>query len=327
MIKAALGLAARSGPASPLSILIFHRVHARPDPLFPAEPDAVRFDRICGWLRGWFNILPLGEAVKRLRDGRLPSRAACITFDDGYADNLHVALPILQRHGLTATFFIATGYLDGGRMFNDTVIETVRRAVDNSLDTAGISTRLPDRLPLSSNADRTRAAVALIGELKYLDAAARQAWAVELGRRAGCAQLPEDLMLTSPQVRSLHQAGMEIGGHTVNHPILAKLGDDEARREIAEGRLRLEEITGGPVTLFAYPNGRPGDDYSARTVELVKEQGFAAAVSTAWGVSRTGTDRFQLPRFTPWDQGRLRFGLRLLTNLNRRATVLPLSAA
>ena len=110
-----------------LSILIFHRVLAQVDPLFPEEVDAARFDVICGWLRRWFNVLPLDAAVRRLRDGSLPRRAAAITFDDGYADNHDIALPILKKHGLPSTFFIATGFLDGGCMWNDTVIEAIRR--------------------------------------------------------------------------------------------------------------------------------------------------------------------------------------------------------
>ena len=115
-----------AGVDARLSVFIFHRVLPEPDRLFPGEVDARRFDQICGWVKSWFNVLPLDSAVALLRDGKLPERAACITFDDGYADNYHVALPILQRHGLTATFFIATGFLDGGCMWNDTIIESVR---------------------------------------------------------------------------------------------------------------------------------------------------------------------------------------------------------
>ena len=70
-----------------MSILVFHRVLALPDPLFPGEVDAVRFNRICSWLADWFQVLPLDQAVRHLRAGSLPARALAITFDDGYADN------------------------------------------------------------------------------------------------------------------------------------------------------------------------------------------------------------------------------------------------
>ncbi len=72
-----------------------------------------------GWVKTWFNVMPLDAAVNALKKRNLPARAMAITFDDGYADNQVTALPILKQHGLSATFFIATGYLDGGRMWNE----------------------------------------------------------------------------------------------------------------------------------------------------------------------------------------------------------------
>src|SRR3990167_7749886 len=107
MLKPFFGWMSPAGAKARLSILIFHRVLPEPDPLFPQEMHARQFDAVCGWLAHWFNILPLDRAVQLLDTGTLPARAACITFDDGYADNHDVALPILLHHGLNATFFIA----------------------------------------------------------------------------------------------------------------------------------------------------------------------------------------------------------------------------
>ena len=110
---------------------------------------------------------------------------------------------------------------------------------------------------------------------------------------------------------------MQIGAHTVNHPILARLAAADAVREIGDSKRQLESITRAPVTLFAYPNGRHGDDYDDASVALVRDSGFEAAVATTWGAARRDSDRFQLPRFTPWDRRRWQFGLRLLHNLKR----------
>jgi hypothetical protein len=71
------------------------------------------------------------------------------------------------------------------------------------------------------------------------------------------------------------------------------------------------------VRLFAYPNGKPGRDYSREHVDMVRELGFEAAVSTAWGVGHAASDPYQLPRFTPWDKTPGRFALRLLHNTFR----------
>ncbi|MFO0121490.1 MAG: polysaccharide deacetylase family protein, partial [Inhella sp.] len=117
MIKAAWHWGSPGGARGRLTVLIFHRVLTQPDPLFPGEMDAARFDAVCGWLASWATVLPLHTAVRQVRDGVLPARALAITFDDGYADNASVALPLLQKHGLCATFFVSTGYLDGGRMW------------------------------------------------------------------------------------------------------------------------------------------------------------------------------------------------------------------
>jgi peptidoglycan/xylan/chitin deacetylase (PgdA/CDA1 family) len=327
MLRAAFAAMSPAGAGARLSILIFHRVHAAPDALFPGEPDAQRFDAVCGWLKAWFNVLPLDEAVERLRSRSLPPRAACITFDDGYADNHDVAMPILLRHRLPAAFFIATGYLDGGRMFNDSIVELVRRSTLPSLPLDGLGFGLGAALPLGDAPARVAAIGALIGELKYRAPEERQALCLALQRHARVDRLPVDLMMRAEQVRAMHRAGLQIGAHTVTHPILARLDEAAARSEIQRSKSELEGIVGAPVSLFAYPNGRPDVDYAGTTVRLVREAGFKAAVSTAWGSSGPDTDIFQLPRFTPWDLSSLRFGVRLLANLRRRPVLLPLVAA
>ncbi len=311
MHKLLFGAMSRSGPAARLSVLIFHRVLPQIDPLFPDEIDAERFDRVCAWLKTWFNVLPLDKAVVHLKAGTLPNRSACITFDDGYADNCQVALPILQRHGVTATFFIATGFLDGGRMWNDTLIETVRARSGATLDAscAGLG-----QFQLDSILQSRQVIDNLIAKIKYLGIAERIRVTQELADTAKVG-LRNDLMMSSAEVKTLRQAGMQIGAHTVSHPILARLSDEEAMHEIQSSKEFLQDLLGERIGLFAYPNGKPGEDYSAQTVNLVKQLDFDAAVSTTWGATATGDDLLQIRRFTPWDRSKWRFGLRLLANL------------
>lgn len=311
LIRSALSVLSPAGPRGRLSVLIFHRVLAEPDPLFPGEVDRRRFDELMGWIAQWFNVLPLEQAIVSLKQGRIPARAAAITFDDGYADNWLNAVPILQKHGLHATFFIATGFLDGGRMWNDTLIESVRGA---RVDTIDLSWLGKSALPLGSIAEKRAALEVLIPAIKHMAAADREA---AVARVAECcaADLPIDLMLTSAQLLAIRSAGMGVGAHTVNHPILARLDAASARREIAESRAMLEDRLGERIGLFAYPNGKPGQDYLPEHVAMVRELGFDAAVSTNWGASGAGADEFQLRRFTPWDRSRTKFGARMLQNL------------
>jgi peptidoglycan/xylan/chitin deacetylase (PgdA/CDA1 family) len=317
IFRTLFNLASPAGPRAGLSILIFHRVLPEPDPLFPGEMDAARFDLLLSWLRDWFNVLPLAEAVARLQHGNLPVRAAAITFDDGYADNHDVALPILQRQGLSATFFIAVGFLDGGRMFNDTVIETVRRCGQPALDLTLLGL---GRHAVGSLAEKRQAIPVLLNQIKYLPFAQRRETVDALAAIAEVT-LPDDLMMTRQQVKALHEAGMGIGAHTVRHPILARLEAKEAEQEIAGSREFLQALLSEPVSLFAYPNGKPENDYRREHVEIVRRLGFKAAVSTAWGVARGDSDVFQLPRFTPWERPRWRFGLGLLRNYGRTPMV------
>lgn len=307
-----------AGPKARLSIVIFHRVLPVPDPLFPEEVDRERFNEICTWLSAWFNVLALDEAVVRLQAGTLPVRALAITFDDGYADNHDVAMPLLKAHGLCATFFVATSFLDGGRMWNDTVVESVRGCTAPALALADLGLPGIGALALDTPASRRRAIDALLGAIKYLPPEQRQAAVHGLAERAQV-DLPTTLMMTSAQVRAMADAGMQIGAHTATHPILARLGEDAALQEMRHSRAALEDLLGQPVRSFAYPNGRPGRDYLPRDVELARQAGFDLAVSTSPGAARAGDDIFQLPRFTPWDRRGWTFGARMAQNLYQAA--------
>lgn len=296
-----------SGTSRGLLILTYHRVLTAEDPLRPGEMTQRAFERHAAVLRRWFNVLPLSQGWRRTLEGSLPARAAAITFDDGYADNAELALPILRHHGLTATFFVATGFLDGGRMWNDTIIETLRGA-RAPLDLRDLDGGM---LETDDVSDRARTVLAVIRAWKHLPPHARQRRVEALVERAQL-EPPRDLMMRSEQVKQLARSGMDIGAHTVTHPILRKITDAEAAAEMSRSRATLESLTGAPVSMFAYPNGRLGDDYEARHAEIAKRTGFELAVSTNAGTARRESDAFQLPRFGPWPEHSWRFAARLL---------------
>ncbi len=157
----------------------------------------------------------------------------------------------------------------------------------------------------------------IIGQIKYLPVSERADLTEKISELAG-ATPPDNLMMTSAQVAEMHDAGMQIGAHTVSHPILTSISLQQAREEIANSKCHLEQLLGERISLFAYPNGKPGIDYQPEHAALAKELGFEAAVSTAWGTATISSDVHQIPRFTPWDKSRLRFGIRLLSNLRIR---------
>ena len=316
MFKFLISLRSQSGKNARLSILIYHRVLAEVDPLLPGEPDIATFSWHMRLIARYFRPLRLDEAIFHLRRGSLPSRAICVTFDDGYADNVTNALPILMQIRIPATFFIATAFLDGGRMFNDTVIETLRRLPNGNYNWEDLGL---GRYFLSDIPSRLHACSKIIGQIKYLLPNEREEQAAKFAERASplnhLANLPSDLMVTKDQVRQLNESGMLIGAHTHSHPILARLPDSIARREIIQGRDELEKIINKPVKFFAYPNGRFGKDYFPQHAKMVRDLGFDGAVSTERGVGNSASDFFQLPRFTPWDQTEMGFLFRILGNL------------
>jgi peptidoglycan/xylan/chitin deacetylase (PgdA/CDA1 family) len=297
----------RHGRRASLAILIFHRVLPRQDPLLPDEPDARRFAAVLDLLQAEFRVLPLREAVHHLASSSLPSRSVSITFDDGYANNCEVALPLLAERQLPATVFVANGFLNGGIMFNDLVIESVRNA-PKELDLGSLGL---GQFALTNDQARQKAATEIIGALKYLSPKERYTLAEDLARLTGVTP-PTDLMMTDEQVVRLHAAGIEIGAHTVSHPILSRVDAETARTELLQSKRDLSDLTGRPVTALAYPNGAPERDYGSVHARLARDCGFEMALSTAWGTATASADVYQLPRIAPWDRGAFRFGARIV---------------
>lgn len=315
LLRGAFRIAALSAGGPRLSVLIYHRVRPEADPHRPGDLDAATFRRHMRAVRAAGPVLSLAAGLSALHERTLPTGAAALTFDDGYLDNHDVALPILQELGITATFFVSTGFLEGECMWNDRIIEAMRAPPSGRLEGEDLGVGTHD---LGDASQRRVAAERVVAALKYVEPAERSRRIRELESRLGVRPV-RDLMMQAQHVRRLAEAGMEIGAHTVSHPILARIDESAARREIAESRERLGRIAARPVRFFAYPNGRPDRDYTLRDVEIVRSLGFEAAFSTEWGAAWRGADRLQLPRFTPWDRSRTAFLARLAGNQFRRA--------
>jgi len=302
--------------SSGVTILIYHRVLPARDPMRPSEPTVSEFERQMRVVRRWFRPVPLADAVSGLRAGTAPPRAVAVTFDDGYRDNLELAAPVLTRLRVPATVFVSTGFSEGHTMWNDQVIEAFR---ESERDVADLSSLGLGRHPLTDTEARRRAALSVLRQIKPEAPQERLARVGEILERLGC-RPPRSPMMTPAEVRRLADLDIEIGGHTVNHPILSRLDDEAARREIVDGRTTLEAWTGRPVRFFAYPNGRPGEDYTARDVALVRAAGFEAAVSTRAALACNPDDDFELPRVGPWSNAPLKFGVHLARRFTDGAT-------
>jgi peptidoglycan/xylan/chitin deacetylase (PgdA/CDA1 family) len=238
------------------------------------------------------NVVDLGDALTKLANGQsLPPRAVALTFDDGYRDNLSLAVPMLHELGLPATIFLAPGILSGqvqpwwevlGRAF-----ATSRRA---SLRWGGVTTPLGDA--------RRSAYDDVCGQLKHLDAPAREAAVTELVAELEPETRPDvsELFMDWDEARELVRHGVTVGSHSLDHAILANETPATQQENLAESRRQLEEQLDVPVDLFAYPNGSPSD-FDDATVGAAKDAGYRCGVTTIGGWNSRATPLYELRRY------------------------------
>ncbi|MBC3765770.1 polysaccharide deacetylase family protein [Neptunicella marina] len=294
-----------------LTILIYHQVVDQKDPMRMPEPDTSEFDWQMKLIARNFNPISLPEAVKLLKQKRLPANSVCVTFDDGYINNLTVAQPILQRYKIPATVYIATGFSDGRNMWNDRLIDLIGQQNITEFNLSAID--LPPQA-VDDSVSRAQLAYQLIPHIKYLPYSQRITTIDQLYKDNNAEELPRKMM-SPEQIYNLSKLGVDIGAHTVDHPILAVEDEGTQKSQITQSKKALESLLGKQIIGFAYPNGKRSTDYDDAAVALAKNAGFEYAVSTEWGVSTPTTDPHQLRRFTPWDKTPFKFHLRLILKI------------
>ena len=294
-----------------LSVFLFHKIPTIVDPLVPDDLDLANFAATIDFVKTHFEILPLDVAMQRLQADKLPFGAACITFDDGYAEWLNGPARLLARESIPATFFLTTGQFEGRPMWHERIAHALRHTPGPRWETQAL--HIPP-LDISTPQTRAKSLKRMEHHLKYTPLKLREHYLDILEDAAGTkpAQVPR---IPAEDVRRLAALGFEIGAHTHEHPILALCESDEAISEIGRCREILEEVTKSRVRSFAYPNGRPHVDFSARHIDMVRAAGYSTAVTTQWGAARATTSPMQIPRFTPWGPGSAQMSLQMMRNL------------
>lgn len=295
-----------------LSVLNFHRVHEQRDVMRPYDPTVAEFRWQMQIVKRHFTVLSLDEALDCLASDSLPANALCITFDDGYADNLLCAQRVLSELEMPWALFVATGFLNGGVMWNDMVIEAIRLTEAPHLDLREIGLPI---YPLGTVEQRRDCAEKAVLDIKHVGQTKRQEYVDYIVAQCGVEVVSP--MLTSEQLQQLSAAGVAIGGHTVTHPILANQTYEQCVDEIKANKNELEAIVGREVSYFAYPNGKRDIDFTSVHEKIVDELGFRAAFSTNWGAASSSTNVWALPRFAPWDKTQWKYLLRMLLNERR----------
>lgn len=329
--KAAAGLTKRFPPRG--IILMYHRIaKADLDP-WGLCVSPRHFAEHLEAIKRHFHPLSLHDLCEQCRDGTLPDRSIVLTFDDGYADNLHTAKPLLEQYRVPATIFLVAdilrdtrhfwwdelewallqpGTLPAGLELNTNIKSQTWQLGDairyNMQERRGDRNRKPweaspgTRLAFFYSVWKHLVLLPKRERVEALDTIRR--WAgIDSGSR------DETRALHPDEAAVLCQGGLiSLGAHTVTHPSLPLLSSASQLDEIQESKTQLENFLNRPMTSFAYPHG----DYSAETAALVQKSGFQCACTTQSECVSSGADPFQLPRFQVEDWDGAEFLNRLL---------------
>ncbi len=302
-------------------ILLYHRItEARPDP-WECCVTPQHFAEHLAVLRQHFRPVPLPQMMQVVT-GEQPSffarRAVAVTFDDGYADNLHAAAPLLEQYEVPATVFVTSGNIERKQEFWSDEMERLllqpgtlppqlelgfngearQWQLGEAASYSAPSFRQHQQWRATDQTDPTprhKLYRELYPLLQPLAESTREELFDQLRRWSGHQLVRREThrFLTRAELQALAQCELiEIGGHAVTHPMLSTLSPEAQRDEIRQGRLWLEETLKRSLKSFAYPYG----DYTPETTIIAREAGFERAVITRRGVVRPQADVFQLPR-------------------------------
>jgi peptidoglycan/xylan/chitin deacetylase (PgdA/CDA1 family) len=269
-------------------ILTYHR--------FPAC-DLPAFDNQCRHLRTHYQPVSMGDIAASLNMGQaLPRNAIAITVDDGYRDFSEQAAPVLRQHGIPATVFLVTAFMDRAQpLWWDTLQFALERTSRPEIPFGPFGA-----LKISIAAEKTAAFDSITEKVKALPNRLRLEILEEI---IGCLDVPaprempgEFQPMSWDEVRSLRKQGIEFGGHTRTHPILSRLDTAvEIADEIVSGKQRIERELAERTIHFSYPNGQPAD-WNETVLKAVREAEFATAVTTVGGVNSPADNPFLLRR-------------------------------
>jgi peptidoglycan/xylan/chitin deacetylase (PgdA/CDA1 family) len=284
------------------AILMYHSV--LPEPAVQADSlggiihSEVEFRAQMELLAREFHPVSLDELAKRFQAGHdLPKRSVVVTFDDGYADNYEVAMPILDRFSVPAVFYATVDCVENRKL---PWPSRLRFAFRNTKLTAWADP-LSKSWTLSDPPHREQAYLAACDVCCRLSGAAQEEFVQRIEQELN-ARLPVEsgsLMMTYDQLRGLTLRGHIVGSHTITHPNMAQLKPEDAHRELAESKQRLELHMGQPINHFSYPCPALTPHWSERTVEQSRALGYETAVTTDGGLAQRGDNLLRLKRLRP----------------------------
>lgn len=287
------------------TILTFHRVSDSKSIFKQGELEIREFREKVRLLKRHFNIVSIDELLNAESEKELPPYTVVLTVDDGYEDCYSVITPIFDEFKVPGSFFITTEGIEQGGLWNDKIGNAIINTQKDEIIVSG------KKLFIGDEISKTKVLEDCLTKCKYLTLQQRGQFINELNEACRTSFDQHDF-LSEDQIRAMANAGMTIGAHTHSHPILAVEDDEVSYSEIKRSKDILEGIIGSPISHFAYPNGMIDRDFDNRHEKMLEELGFKSGFSTSWGHYSNNTNRYCIPRFTPWDKNEYHFAYRLV---------------
>lgn len=254
------------------------------------------FARQLRYLKKHYQLVSLSSLAAHMSSGkRLPKRLAAIAIDDGYRDAYQIAFPLLRAYDAPATLFVVTDFVDRTAwLWTDKLRFLATRSTAGSLKAWIGTTEI--EVPLDGRNCRLDVARRINELLKTLSDASKEDAILQVARSLGVElpELPPDEYdaISWPQAREMDAAGVEIGSHTLTHPILTRVADQRLQDELRGSRGRVEAEMDRAIDLLCYPNG----DHDRRVVRAARDAGYRCAVTIEPGFNAAGCDLLRLRR-------------------------------
>jgi len=283
-------------------ILMYHRVIETSSDPWNLNVSPKHFSEHLEHLRPHYPVLSLNQLLSALKCSQLPRRGVIITFDDGYADNLWNAKPLLEEYEVPATVFVASGSIDNSGFWWDDLERALLKPKKLPKCLQLIVQDRSYEWPTTNSDQRQHAYIDIHQILKPLRVSDRYQVITELFALADVDKMgpPDYRPLTTTELIQLSQSDfIDIGAHTMTHASLSIMSQADQFAEIDGCRQKLKAILGSQVNTFSYPYG----NFTSETVDIVKSAGFEMALTSEINVVETGANRFQLGRFEVGDWG------------------------
>jgi peptidoglycan/xylan/chitin deacetylase (PgdA/CDA1 family) len=258
------------------------------------------FERQISFLSSRYAVISLDHAADWIHGAiSLQRQAIVITFDDGYRDNYRHAYPILKKYRVPATFYVVTDAIGNAHpLWTSELIDTVYRARQSQITLQAIDSTPMD---LSNDAAKKQFTKTLARIMRHSDKKAREEIFREMrekltGPKDGFLY---DVMMSWDELRAMKRGGMCIGSHTMSHPLLPAISQEEAALEIIGSKTRIEEELDAPASHFAYPNPGQSVHFNEAVKTLVQQAGYLTARTSSKGSVSRQSDLFELNGISP----------------------------